>query len=1017
MDNDLCIYSYNSRGFDSTKQDIIKNLLLLSGDILPVICNQENFLLKANGYIIENCLPDHKIFFKPATKKGLSGRPKNGMFIALPISMKDSVQDVSPLSSRIQCILIQTQNGKVMVLNTYFPTDPRCNNFDDSELLLTLSSIKEVIGSHDFDRLIWAGDIDADFDRNTKCVHLVNEFIYEMNLSKSWDRYEIDFTHVFEVDDVTHVSTIDHFFWNSSNDNCVIDSGVLHFPDNLSDHAPIYCKMKIGIVSKQSSHASLPPKNKNPCWKLASDSQKLEYYNELQSRLLRLNVPSCISDCTNVNCKDETHNRELDNMMLEVLESLECAADIQIPKPKSANKNSSAKATILNWKEIAPYKEQAYFWHSVWLSAGKPLNNNLHMIMKRSRNAYHLKIRKNKRILDRIKKDSMLKACLDSNGNIFTEIKKQRKCSRINATTIDGHSNNIESHFAQKYKKLYNSVNDEENLFKTEEMLESKINQTNSYNETNIITAELLCVASQKLKSGKSDPILNVTSDFFLNAPPILYEMLAKILRGYITHAYVSDFLLLSMLIPIVKDKLGDATHSNNYRSIAISSLVMKIFDWVIILAFSKYLNFDDLQFGYQANVSASMCTWTAVETISYFARNGSDVFTCLMDMSKAFDTVKHSVLFRKLLEQGLPFIIIRFILISYRRQKANVKWNKELSEFFNIENGVKQGAVLSAIFYCMYTNGLFQELRRQNIGCRIGLDYVGVVGFADDLFLMCPTFDGLQKMLVVCEKYASTHNLSFSTDPNPNKSKTKCMAFLLKKRNLANLSLCGNKLPWVNVGKHLGTKLENKLEGIVTQDVKEKRAQYIQRNNELMQEFSYAHSTTKTKINNIYNSHFTGSVLWDLFGKEVEMIFNTWNTSIRRMFRVDRTTHRYFIEPLSRTPHIKIQLLKRFINFTKKLLSSGKSAPKTLLDKIKHDCRSTTGRNLRNIMKFCGSRDILEITTQEIAGKSYHPIPINEIWRLDIVKELLEIRDDKYELDGWKKEEVNDCIQSLTST
>ena len=192
------------------------------------------------------------------------------------------------------------------------------------------------------------------------------------------------------------------------------------------------------------------------------------------------------------------------------------------------------------------------------------------------------------------------------------------------------------------------------------------------------------------------------------------------------------------------------------------------------------------------------------METISYFARNGSDVFTCLMDMSKAFDTVKHSVLFRKLLEQGLPFIIIRFILISYRRQKANVKWNKELSEFFNIENGVKQGAVLSAIFYCMYTNGLSQELRRQNIGCRIGLDYVGVVGFADDLFLMCPTFDGLQKMLVVCEKYASTHNLSFSTDPNPNKSKTKCMAFLLKKRNLANLSLCGNKLPWVNVGKHL---------------------------------------------------------------------------------------------------------------------------------------------------------------------------------------------------------------------
>ena len=89
-----------------------------------------------------------------------------------------------------------------------------------------------------------------------------------------------------------------------------------------------------------------------------------------------------------------------------------------------------------------------------------------------------------------------------------------------------------------------------------------------------------------------------MASDFFLNAPPILYDMLTTILRGYITYARVSDFLLVSNLIPIVKDELTDVTNSNNYRSIAISSIVMKIYDWVIILAFSKHLKFDDLQFG-----------------------------------------------------------------------------------------------------------------------------------------------------------------------------------------------------------------------------------------------------------------------------------------------------------------------------------------------------------------------------------------------------------------------------------
>ena len=287
------------------------------------------------------------------------------------------------------------------------------------------------------------------------------------------------------------------------------------------------------------------------------------------------------------------------------------------------------------------------------------------------------------------------------------------------------------------------------------------------------------------------------------------------------------------------------------------------------------------------------MCTWTAVETMSYFTRNGSDVFTCLMDMRKAFDTVQHSVLFNKLLEQDFPHIVVRYLLTTYRLQRANVKWNNEASNFFEICNGVKQGAVLSAVFYCIYTNGLFKELRRLNIGCCIGQNYVGIIGYADDLFLMCPTLDGLQKMLNTCELYASRHNLCFSTDPDPNKSKTKCIAFLQKKRNIRNLNLCGNPLPWVNSGKHLGTKIENLFRSILSQDMKDKRAQYIHRNNELMQEFAYADSVTKTKINSIYNSHFHGSVLWDLFGLDAERIYKTWNTSIRKMFRLDRTTHR----------------------------------------------------------------------------------------------------------------------------
>ena len=99
---------------------------------------------------------------------------------------------------------------------------------------------------------------------------------------------------------------------------------------------------------------------------------------------------------------------------------------------------------------------------------------------------------------------------------------------------------------------------------------------------------------------------------------------------------------MISTLVPIFKDKLGDITSSDNYRSISISNLILKVFDYVILDIHGDKLTTDELQFGYQDNISTSMCTWLVVGTIEYFQRHGSNVYACVMDMTKAFDNVKH---------------------------------------------------------------------------------------------------------------------------------------------------------------------------------------------------------------------------------------------------------------------------------------------------------------------------------------------------------------------------------------
>ena len=189
----------------------------------------------------------------------------------------------------------------------------------------------------------------------------------------------------------------------------------------------------------------------------------------------------------------------------------------------------------------------------------------------------------------------------------------------------------------------------------------------------------------------------------------------------------MSKVLLLATIVPLIKNKLGDLESSNNYRSISLSSIILKIFDWVVILLFGKSLRLDDLQFGYQKHISTTMCTWLVVESTSYFLRNNSEVFTCFMDMKKAFDMVKHSLLFKKLIERNVPMIFIRLLIVMYLSQEAKVKWDGSLSKSFPMTNGVKQGAVLSAVLFCVYIDDLIKKLRKEGNGCWIKGEFVGI--------------------------------------------------------------------------------------------------------------------------------------------------------------------------------------------------------------------------------------------------------------------------------------------------
>ena len=134
-----------------------------------------------------------------------------------------------------------------------------------------------------------------------------------------------------------------------------------------------------------------------------------------------------------------------------------------------------------------------------------------------------------------------------------------------------------------------------------------------------------------------------------------------------------------------------------------------------------------------------------------------------------------------------------------YKDQYCDVRWNGSYSHRFSISNGVRQGSVSSPILFSCYIDRLIKILRKSNIGCRIGDEYLGVFVFADDIFLLAASRPGLQAMVSKCEEFSKNNNLKFSTNEDPEKSKTKGIIFSKRPADRIGVTpivLRGNNLP-----------------------------------------------------------------------------------------------------------------------------------------------------------------------------------------------------------------------------
>ena len=170
-----------------------------------------------------------------------------------------------------------------------------------------------------------------------------------------------------------------------------------------------------------------------------------------------------------------------------------------------------------------------------------------------------------------------------------------------------------------------------------------------------------------------------------------------------------------------------------------------------------------DMQFGFKSSHSTVVCTAIYIETINHYVNEGNNVYSCLLEASKAFDRVHWGRLFKILLERKVSFIFRRLLLDSYLRQLPGVAWGLFKSRYFYLSNGVKQDGILTPIQFTLYIDKLLIRLKHAHIGCHMNNIFTGALSYADDITLICPSICSKNNMIDICCEYAKEYDITFS--------------------------------------------------------------------------------------------------------------------------------------------------------------------------------------------------------------------------------------------------------------
>ena len=256
--------------------------------------------------------------------------------------------------------------------------------------------------------------------------------------------------------------------------------------------------------------------------------------------------------------------------------------------------------------------------------------------------------------------------------------------------------------------------------------------------------------------------------------------------------------------------------------------------------------------------------------------------------------------------KRGICPLIARFLAHLYTNQSIRVSWNGHISNSFTTSNGVKQGAILSPILFCVYMDVLLSKLENSKLGCHIGSLFCGSLGYADDVCILAPSHNATQSMLDICQKFALEYDVKF------NASKTQLLLFNCPV-HVSDISLNCMPLQVSERGVHLGHPIgRNCNNDAISKGISD----IVYRTNYVMSKFGFCNALLRSNMFDTYCTSFYGCPLWDLRNGHINRFYINWRKCVRKIWRVPWMTHGRILRHLLVGQGIETQLLNRFLSF-----------------------------------------------------------------------------------------------------